>query len=70
MLKTIRKYRRSVLGVVGIGLIALSMGGFGVNMASKKSNSGYAIKVGEHEINYEEFAQIRLEIDEIGRAHV
>lgn len=63
MLKTIRKYRRSVLGVVGIGLIALSMGGFGVNMASNGPKGSYAIKVGEREISFDEFAQIRRNID-------
>lgn len=39
------------------------MGGFGVNLASKSSKGSYAIKVGEREISYDEFAQIRRDFD-------
>lgn len=63
MLQTIRKYRRSVLGVVGVGLTAMAMGGFGVNFASK-SHGNYAIRVGDREISYDEFAQTRRGIDQ------
>lgn len=62
MLQTIRKYRRSVLGVVSVGLVGLAMGGFGVSMGGKQSGT-YAIKVGDSEISYADYSQVRRGID-------
>ncbi len=54
MLRTIRKYRRSVLGLVAIGLVALAMSGFGVNLINPRSKDIYAIKVNNRLISHEE----------------
>ena len=58
MLRTIRKYQKSVLGVVSIGLVALAMSGFGMNYFSKH-DVPYAIKVGSTEIPYSQLATER-----------
>ena len=55
MLKTMRKYRRSVLGIVIVAVITMTMGGFGIDLISNKSKP-YAIRVGDRDISYERYA--------------
>ena len=63
MLRTIRKYKTSVLGVVAIGLIALAMSGFGVNLINP-SQEGYAIKIDDHLISFSDFHNERQELEQ------
>jgi peptidyl-prolyl cis-trans isomerase D len=62
MLKTMRKHRRSVMGIVIVAVIAMTMSGFGVNLIGTPSRP-YAIKVGDREVSYERFAQVRRSIE-------
>lgn len=63
MLRFMHKYRRSVFGIILIGLVSLAMSGFGVDMM-RGNQGGYAIKIDEHLISYDDFYRERRELEQ------
>ena len=60
MLKTIRTHKRSILGLTFAGLISASMLFFGNSFGGHERGSGkYALKVGDQEVSYSDFAERR-----------
>ena len=58
MLKTIRRYRKSLIGVLAIASVCLVMTGFGIDFMLE-SNTNYAIKIDDIEIPYTEYYEER-----------
>lgn len=63
MLRLMHKYRRSLFGIILVGLCALAMSGFGVDMLNKRHES-YAIKIDDHLISYDEFQRERRALEQ------
>lgn len=63
MLRTIRKYKTSVLGLVAIGLVALAMSGFGVNLISPRTEP-FAIKIDDHIVSFTDFHNERRDLEQ------
>jgi peptidyl-prolyl cis-trans isomerase D len=63
MLRFMHKYRRSVFGIILIGLVSLAMSGFGVDMM-RENRDGYAIKIDEHLISYDDYYRERRELEQ------
>ncbi|RMG42532.1 MAG: hypothetical protein D6719_06305 [Candidatus Dadabacteria bacterium] len=63
MLKTIRKYRKSLIGVLAIAAIVLVMTGFGVNFVSFREEP-HAIQIDDVKITYSDFQRERRNVED------
>ncbi|MBX7144264.1 MAG: SurA N-terminal domain-containing protein [Oligoflexia bacterium] len=63
MLRLMHKYRRSLFGIILVGLCALAMSGFGVDMLRRQHES-YAIKIDDHIISFDDFHRERRALEQ------
>ena len=66
MIRVLRRYQKTIFGVLVIAAAALAMGGFGLGRFLDKGESGRgraAIKVNDTEISYEEFRRAERNIE-------
>ena len=64
MLQTIAKYKRSLLGIVAVGFVAMAMGGFGVDLIGRDRSEQYAIKVNDRSVSFSEFSDERRNLEQ------
>lgn len=63
MLRLMHKYKKSLFGFLLIGLVCMTMTGFGVKLLDK-SHENYAIKIDDHLISYDQFNQEKRNLEE------
>jgi peptidyl-prolyl cis-trans isomerase D len=69
MLRAIQRYKRTIFGLIIVGLIATSMLGFGVNMYSRRMGTGsrnnnYAMKIDGTEISFDKLYRERKNLEQ------
>lgn len=69
MMRELRKFHKTIFGVIAISLIATSMIGFGVDLRSGKARR-YALRVNEEQVSFEEFYRERRQMEERFRSQL
>ena len=69
MMRELRKFHKTIFGVIAIAMIATSMIGFGVNLGSGKANR-YAVRVNEEQVSFEEFYRERRQLEDRFRSQL
>jgi|GEM_PF-4308145 len=69
MMRELRKFHKTVFGVIAIAMIATSMIGFGVNFRSGKATR-YAVRVNEEQVSFEEFYRERRQLEDRFRSQL
>ncbi len=63
MMRTLRRFHKTIFGSIAIAMIATSMIGFGVNLGSDRAKR-YAIKVNDEDVSLEDFYRQKRAVEE------